>query len=249
MSGQVSVDKLASQIRAHYRTNGPRAETLIETYLEERLEGCSPEKKLALLEELRKTFEPSQSMRESPEHEQESEVFSALFSLILGQRISSPEIGSKDLVQRLARALNNIFDHLNELVSIIRSTFGEEDPALETIRHLIGSDLGSENQSGSLESYIGQIKESFLIGEQAFKLAAHNEVGKLLAELDPDHISAEAEKGMRFGFMRKAEFFEAYREKFGQIKKWFESERFLEDFSREFERACQRLNSEKGRVL
>jgi hypothetical protein len=249
MSGQGSMDELADRIRAHYRADGARAETSIESYLEERLQGCSPEEKLALLERLRKIFEPSQPRRESSEHEQESEVFAGLFSLILGQRISSPELGSRDLVQRLARALNNIFDHLNELVSIIRSTFGEEDPALETIRHLIGSDLGSENQSGSLESYIGQIKEAFLIGEQAFKLAAHNEVGKMLAELDPDHISAEAEKGMRFGFMRKAEFFEAYREKFGQIKKWFESERFLEDFSREFERACQKLHSEKGRAL
>ena len=102
MSGQVSVDELANQIRAHYRADGPRAETLIENYLEERLEGFSPEEKLALLEELRNTFEPSQPRRESPEHGQESEVLAGLFSLILGQRISSPDLGSKDLVQRLA---------------------------------------------------------------------------------------------------------------------------------------------------
>jgi hypothetical protein len=249
MNGQLSVDELADRIRGYYRADGPRAETLIEIYLERRLEGFSTEEKLALIERLRNTFGPSQSGRESSEHGQELEVLANLFSLILGQRISSPDLGSMDLVQRLARSLNNIFDHLNELVSIIQSTFGEGAPGLETIRHIIGSDLGSENRSGSLESYIGQIKEAFLIGEQAFKLAAHNEVGKMLAELDPDHISAEAEKGMRFGFMRKAEFFEAYREKFGQIKKWFESERFLEDFSREFERACERLHSEKGRAL
>jgi hypothetical protein len=249
MNGQVSVDELAEQIRACYRADGPRAEILIESYLERRLEGFSSEEKLAFIERLRNSFGPSRSGRENPQEEQESEVFANLFSLILGQRISSPELGSKDLVQRLARSLNNIFDHLNELVSIIQSTFGEGDPGLETIRHIIGSDLGSEDRSGSLESYIGQIKEAFLIGEQAFKSAAHNEVGKMLAELDPDHISAEAEKGLRFGFMRKAEFFEAYREKFGQIKKWFESDRFLEDFSREFERACERLHSEKGRAL
>lgn len=57
------MDELANQIRAHYRADGPRAETLIESYLEERLEECSLEEKLALLEELRNTFGPSQPRR------------------------------------------------------------------------------------------------------------------------------------------------------------------------------------------
>jgi hypothetical protein len=49
--------------------------------------------------------------------------------------------------------------------------------------------------------------------------------------------------------MKKAEFFEAYREKFEKIKKWYESERFEEDFSREFERSCERLHLEKRRAM
>jgi hypothetical protein len=249
MNGRVSTEELADQIRTCYRSSGSKAEVLIEGLLDKRLEGFSLEEKLAFMEELNIIFGSSLPRPEIPVDQQESELLASLFSMILGQRISIPDLGSKDLLHRLARSLNKVFDQLNELVSIIQSTFGEGSRGLETIRHIIGSEMDNDSQSGSLESYIGQVKEAFLIGRQAFQLAAHKEVGKMLAELDPDHIGTEAEKGLRFGFMKKAEFFEAYREKFEKIKKWYESERFEEDFSREFERSCERLHLEKRRAM
>jgi hypothetical protein len=179
----------------------------------------------------------------------ETATLTDLFSLILGQRITGTDLGSEDLVQRLAGSLNRIFDHLNDLVGIINATFGNEASTLETIRHIIGSDLRGERSSGSLTSYIGQIKEAFLVANQASKAAATQEVTKILTELDPDRLAGDAEKGLRFGFMRKGELFEIYREKFRQVKRWFEAGDFVEDFSREFEKACQRLHSEKGRAM
>lgn len=247
-SSHASVAELANQIRLCYRSDHTRAEFLIENYLETRLEGLSPAEKLGLIEELRRVFQPSPARRPGAESDAESTVLADFFSLLLGQRIAGPDLGSEDLGQRLASSLNSIFDQLNELVGIIHATFGEETSALETIRHLIGSDLDRKETSGSLASYIGQIKDAFLIANQAARLAAAVEVGKILAELDPEHLAGDAEKGLRFGFMRKSELVEAYKEKYGQIRKWFEAEHFLEDYAREFERACQKLHSEKGRA-
>lgn len=246
---QVSVAELANRVRTCYRSDRTRAESLIETYLETRLGGLSLAEKLTLLEQLRHVFETSQAGPSGAEKGPASEVLANLFSLILGQRGAGLDLDSEDVVQRLAASLNSIFDQLNELVGIINATFGHETAALETIRTLIGSDLEGAPPSDSLAGYIGQIKEAFLMANQAARLAAVHEVGKILAELDPDHLAVDAEKGLRFGFMRKGELAEAYREKYGQIKKWFEADHFLEDFAREFERACQRLDSEKRRAL
>jgi hypothetical protein len=243
--GHPSIAELANQIRTCYRSDHTQAETRIENLLETRFEGFLPAEKLALIEELRRVFEtpPARSPGSA-----DTVALSDFFSLLLGQRIASTDLGSEDLTQHLASSLNSIFDQLNELVGIIHATFGEETSALETIRHLIGSDLDRKEASGSLSSYIGQIKDAFLIANQAAKLAASIEVGKILAELDPERLAGDAEKGLRFGFMRRGELVEAYREKYRQIKKWFEAEHFIEDYAREFERACQRLHSEKGRT-
>ena len=246
---QISVVELANGMRTCYRSDSTRAESLIEAYLETRLDGLSLADKLTLLEQLRHAFAPSPAGPSGAGKGAAPEVLANLFSLILGQRVAGLDLGSEDVVQRLAASLNSIFDQLNELVGIINATFGKETSALETIRTLIGSDLEGEPTSDSLAGYIGQIKEAFLIANQAARLAAAHEVRKILAELDPDHLAGDAEKGIRFGFMRKGELVEAYREKHGQIKKWFEADHFLEDFAREFERTCQRLHSEKGRAL
>jgi hypothetical protein len=245
---RLSVAELVGDVRTCYRSDSARADFAIAHYLETRLAELSGEEKLVLLEQLRAAFEPSPAKRSHPESDGHAAGLADLLSLILGQRVAGPDLGSENLIERLAGALNSIFDQLNELVGIINTTFGQEPSATETIRHLIGADLGREKASESLGGYIGQIKEAFLIANRAFRVAATNEVGKILAELDPERLAGDAEKGLRFGFMRKGELVEAYREKYGQIRKWFEAEHFLEDFSREFERACQQLHSEKGRA-
>jgi hypothetical protein len=245
---QISVEELANGVRSCYGSDSTRAESLIEKYLETMLEGFPLEEKLAFVEKLRTNLRTSRAGHLGSKGDPETATYTDLFSLILGQRITGTDLGSEALIERLAGSLNSIFDQLNALVGIINATFGEEAATLETIRHIIGSDLVSGKGSGSLAGYIGQIKEAFLVANEASKAAAVNEVSKILAELDPDLLAREAEKGLRFGFMRKGELFETYREKYGQIKKWFEAGHFVEDFSREFEKACQRLHSEKGRT-
>lgn len=242
-----AVADLANQVRRCYQSDPLRAESLIEECLERGLEGVPLAARLSLIEELLRLFEPPPAGPPGTIPSGESTDLEDFFSLLLGQRVASGDLGSKDLAQRLAASLNSIFDQLNELVGIINRTFGKETAAIETIRHLIGSDLERPASSDSLAYYIGQIKEAFLIANQAARKAAAAEVGKILAELDPERLADDTEKGLRFGFRRKGELIEAYREKYLQIRKWFEADHFFEDYAREFERACHELHSEKGR--
>ncbi len=146
--------------------------------------------------------------------------------------------------------MNTIFDSLNEIITVINSTQADGESELQTIRRIISADFDGRAPSRSLQSYLDQIKEAFLAANQAFKLAARNQMSRILVELDPDRIASEGSgRGVGFGFMRKADHFDAYRIKFEQFKKWFESERFMEDLSREFERIYQKTYLEKGRTM
>ncbi|MCD4786772.1 MAG: hypothetical protein K8R09_00970, partial [Desulfobacterales bacterium] len=84
-------------------------------------------------------------------------------------------------------------------------------------------------------------EKAFLIAHQAFKEAAHTEVGEILHELEPDQIKTAGSGGFKFGPFQKAEFFEVYEKKFYTCKKWFDSGRFMEKFLREFEKNSQKL--------
>jgi hypothetical protein len=240
-----SPEATVQDIRELYVSNPKEAEKSIEAYLLERLEGRSPEEKCAFVEDLALHF----SLRESSppaSRELESRALTDLLTLLLGQRISSLDLASPEISRKLAASLNTVFDTLNDLVAVIRATLLGEDPDLQTIRHIISADLRDEKESKSLESHLKQIKTAFLIASEASGAAAKREIARVLGELDPDHIASEAEKGLRFGFMRKAELFEFYKEKYDRIRKWADSERCLEDFTREFERACRRLFDAKG---
>jgi hypothetical protein len=247
MPDAVSLERLADSIRKIYSTDPRKGGNLVERHIEAELQGFSMEEKLALLEELRSGFAGRQpSSPGTGQGTLEDEVLSNLFSLLLGHKVSKPDLSSADLLEKLAASLNTVFDSLNELVGVISSTFMGERAELQTIRHIIGSSIRGAGESESLESHLLQIKEAFLLVNRAFKTAAKNEVEKLLAEIDPQRLSSEAEKGIKFGFMRKAELFEIYQGKYERCKKWLESGRFTEEFSREFEKVCQQLYKKKG---
>jgi hypothetical protein len=46
--------------------------------------------------------------------------------------------------------------------------------------------------------------------------------------------------------MKKAESFDLFEEKYKRVKKWYESERFLLDFLRQFEKNCQKSFTQTG---
>ncbi len=241
MVSSVSIETLANDIRAIYKRDPLRAETLIEAYVQQSLQEFSPTEKASLLEELTRRFE-NLHPGVPPEINLESKEFLRLFSLLFGERISTPNLCSEELLEKLAHSLNTIFNTLNQIVGVIQTTLlGKKTEFDETIRHIIGSDLEGSAEATSLQSHLDQIQEAFLVAHQAFKKAAQAKVGDILKELNPDDIEATTSGGFRFGPFRKAESFEIYKEKFLACKGWFESGRFTEELLREFEKTCQNL--------
>ncbi len=245
MNNQILIEQITNELRKIYKSDCLRSETLIETYLEERLREFSDSEKLTLLEKLTAEFNTESNMGVSGKHNGlniDEEAIPRLFSLLLGKKVSLTDLSSTELLQKLAESLNTIFDALNQVVGVINTTFLGECTGDETIRQVIGFHLkGGESHARSLESYLGQIKKAFLIAHQAFKEAAHTEMNELLHELAPDQIKAIDSGSFRFGPFQKAELFEIYEKKFYTCKKWFDSGRFMEKFLREFEKNSQRL--------
>ena len=121
-----------------------------------------------------------------------------------------------------------------------------------TIRGIIGSNFEKIEASGthdSLQSYLDQIQDAFLVAHQSFQQAAQTRVRQILDELDPKRISDLSKGGYKFGPFRKAELFEVYKEEFKVCKAWFESGRFANELLREFEKTCQKSYKVKTRNI
>jgi hypothetical protein len=244
-SNPASMEALASGIREIHREKGAAAPTAIETYLEKELGSLSPEKKIEALDHLIEGIPEDHGPQRVPEA-LDTDLLSKLFSMLLGERVGEVDIVSEEVVERLARSLNTVFDSLNELIGGINATLMGRVSGTETIRFVIGSQLEQQDESRSLESYVAQIKEAFAIAHQAFQDAAMTKMREILGELDPKKIEASAEGGLKFGPLRKAELFEIYQDKHRTLRNWLETGLLTEALLREFERICQRLYTEKG---
>jgi hypothetical protein len=241
----VSVEMLAGEILAIYRSDSSRAETLIEDHIKERLRGCSLDEMLFFTKRLAGEFQvASTGSREAIAFEQNE--FPRFFSLLLGRSISIADLSSADIMERLAQSLNTVFDTLNKTIAIINSTLLGKKGEIETIRHIIGSDLERGGGAQSLQSYLDQIQEAFLVAHRGCQQAAHAEVDKILTALDPARIAA-AKGFLKFGPFRKAEDFETYKEKYQIVRDWFDSGRFTEDFLRDFETICGKEYAKQAR--
>ena len=127
----------------------------------------------------------------------------------------------------------------------MNTSFLGKTPELETIRHVIGSELGRTSPSDCLENYLNQIKNAFLAAHDAFKHAVHIKLQEVLIEFDPEFIETHIDKGLKFGPLLKAECFEIYKQKFKKFKNYYECGRFMDELLREFERKSQKLYLEK----
>lgn len=248
MSRHPSTQDLENEVRALYRSDPSGAGTLIRKYLENRLGGLSSDERMALLDNLMTQFYRPGEKEGSKACD--ADRLSRLFSLLLGKRVSEVDASSPEAVDKLALAINTIFDALNQLMAVINATLLGRDSGfqVETLRHVIGSGIESENPSQSLETYLDQIKQAFLIAHRSFIAAAEMRVEEILAELDPEKILGETRGGLRMGPLRKADGFEAYESKFRTLKKWLDEGRFREALLREFENKCRLLYSPEGRV-
>ena len=240
MDAQLQLDQLANQIREIHASDRPHAEDRIEEFLESSLAGVSRDEKMRIVGELTSRFE-AHRVHSADDVTVDREILTRVFSFLLGKKVSQADLSSAELLQRLADSLNTIFDMLNQLVSVINTTFLGQREGIETIRQMIGFHLEGEDQLRSLESYLGQINKAFLTAQQAFKIAAEKKVREILVELDPERTAASAGGGFKLGRLRKADRFDLHVEKYKAFEKWFNSGRFMEELLREFENNCQRL--------
>jgi hypothetical protein len=246
-NSSVSETTLAHEIRTIYNSDHARAESLIESYLEHELKDCLPSDRLTVIEKLVHIFEGSASEPNREDYPLEQNTVSQLISLLLGKDMSAAELSADELMGKLSQSLNAVFDTLNQIIRVINTTLLGEKIEFATIRQIIGSNIEGEDTCDSLQNYLDQIREAFLVAHKAFQEAASVQISQILNELDPNRISAETEKGLKFGPLRKAENFDIYTEKFNACKRWFDSGRINEELLREFEKICQKLYKKKAR--
>ena len=160
-NGAISVDTLSDEIRSIYNSDSARANTLIETYLEQKLKECSPADKLLAIENLTNKFKASGPETETQDFGMGQEGISQVLSLLLGKDIPVENLSSRELMENLSHSLNTVFDSLNRISGVIHSTLLGERVELETIRHIIGSEIESPESHDSLQNYLDQIQEAF----------------------------------------------------------------------------------------
>ncbi len=235
-----SIKELADEIERVYVSDQSLAEPLIEACLEKSLRDIPTDEKLNVIAQLVDNFQHSDQTDCSADTP-DKEALSRIFSLLLGRKLDGEDLTSSDLIHRMAESLNTVFNILNQLVMVIDKTLFGKSAGEETIRQVIDSHLQNEESAQSLEAYLGRINKAFLISQKAFKTATRDTVKRILDELDPDKIESSGTKGMKFGPFKKAELYEVYDQKFRVCKNWFESDRFMVDLLREFEKNCREL--------
>lgn len=241
MTDPLSINQLTNEIKEAYLLDAEHAESRIEQVLQKWTHDLTQSESLRFLEKLVAEFDTSSTGMPDNSNLDE-DVMSRIVTLLLGKDVPRADFSSAEMMQRLADALNTLFNSLNKLISVINKTFLGEDSKEQTIRTIIGFHMEGEEHTASLESYIAQINKAFLTVQEAFKKAAQDKMGRILDQLDPDRISSEASSGFKIGPLKKAEYYEAYETEFRTLKKWFESGRFMEEFLRKFEKNCQNLS-------
>jgi hypothetical protein len=236
----MNVENLADEIRTLYRADPSKAETFIESFLQKTFQSYPPSIGPGMLDKLVNHFHlliPDRDGKGGPE----TGELPRLLSLLLGKRVSKLDLSSEEFLEKLSYSLNTIFDTLNQIISLIHTTLLGKKNEMKTIRLIIGSTLKGEEQSESLQNYLNQIKEAFLISHRAFRQAAQNSIRDVLSQLDPDRVSQLGEGGFFFSPFHKAKLFEIYKEEFTKCRAWVESGRFMEEMLRDFEKNCQKL--------
>jgi len=239
------IENLAGTLSEYHKIDPEEAEHLIETYLNEELNGYTPEDKTEILDSLLKKFDDEQS-KTADSFSGSNPVLDRVFSLLLGRNFEVNDISSDKQLKKLAESLNTIFDSLNHLISVINSTLCGSQEKDETIRQVIGYHMEDSEQKIPLEAYIGQITQAFLVTREASKNAACEKINQILMELSPELLEKEAGV-MKLSPMKHAKCYKAYESKYNKFRQWFESGKFTEAYLREFEKHCQKISFNQRR--
>jgi len=247
VSGAVTLDQLAVDIRDAYRRDPARGKEAVEACVSRQLEAAPPNLRRKLLSQLIRKFERG-SPRAARAGAGRQDALQPHLERLLGSKAASLDLGSEEFAEKLADALNAVFDSLNGIIGTIHTNLLGGPPETETIRHVIGSSMEGISGPQSIEAHLERIRSAFLVAHKAFQEAARVQTGRILDELDPEKIGSEAEGGLKFGPLRKAELFDIYQEKHRSCRKWLASGRFSGELLREFEKTCQKLyTSDPGR--
>lgn len=239
MDNSVLLGNLVNEIRALSNSEPPDMEDSIERYLGQALRETPFEERLLLLEELAGKFIDS-GVDSRQNLNLASEYTPRLLTLLLGNDFSASEHSPAEISEKFAHSLNTVFDTLNQIISVIHSTLLGQKPELETIRHIIGSQIEGGGEETSLKMYLDQIQQAFLTAHEAFQKAARSIAEEMLSALDPDVLEGSTKQGLKFGPLRKAELFDSYQEKYRECRIWFEAGHFSEKLLREFEKNCRK---------
>ena len=241
MTKAPSIESLADALRGFSIPNPDQAREKIEAFLAQELKGLDPAGRLEVIRQLEDVFP---AVHPGMPEDLGSDFLERLVPLLLGRDVSG-DLSTPELLSRLAHSLNTIFTMLNELIGLINSTLGGNPAGDETIRQIIGTSLEGQGEVQSIEQYLGQIKKAFLTAQQSSKEAARTMAAYIITELDPKGLEG-AGGGFKIGPMKKAESFDLFEEKYKRVKKWYESERFLLDFLRQFEKNCRKSFTQTG---
>lgn len=238
MNNGVIVDRIAERIRDLAVQERADLEAGIEAVLLREFEGLTQEERLRRVEELARCFVSASQPVTCPGGT--SGEAADFLSLLLGTRLTTEGLSGEEVTRKTMEAFTTIFDTLNRIHSVIQSTLLGRGDELETIRQVIGAQIGREAGTSSVKEYLDKIQEAFLVAHRSFQSAAGAVISEMLKEMDPAAIEASAENGFRFGPLRKARLYDLYRERYEVLTKWAASGYFNESLLREFEKSCQR---------
>jgi len=249
MTGRAKEEALERSLRAAWR-GGPAqgAPQRVRQALEEGLAGVPLAERIAVARRLRERIAGGGARAMEGRAPSGGAEWGRLAAMLLGDRVNEAALaGAGDVAERLAAALNTVFDKLNAIVGGIHATLLGRTEELETIRFIIGSGLEGKTSRASLPEYLDRIEEAFSVAHRAFQEAARRKMAEVLEELSPENVASKVEGGLKFGALRKAELYDVYEERFRAVKKAFDTGRLGESLLREFERVCQRIYQTEGR--
>ena len=235
--------RLIKEIRDLYEEDDEKAEAAIEAHLKETLGSFPLAKRVDVLQTLMAEFEGEGHRGLSQLDAATYKTIRDFLNFLLGNEAIKNGCSTDEVLQKLAQSLTLLFDKINHLIRIINcALLGKEEMSNEeTIRHVIRFDMAGDRSSMTLDGYLGQIDQAFLVAINSFKAAIQTRMQVMLEELNPDQNLHQPKRAFRSKRGRKADLFDAYLNKYLNCNRYFESGRFMDDLLREFENNCERV--------
>lgn len=212
----------------------------IEEYLNHAYTGLDQPGKIAALEQLIEDISQDGAARLPASSGGDGVMFARLVRLLLGPRVEQTDLCDQETADKLAEALNAVFDVMGELMRTVQLTLLGESRDIRTLRTIIGAGLDSSQEERSLRDSLDKVKQAFLVCHKSFRDAASATMSAALDELSPDNAPTNGSSWLKISVVRKAQLFNECQERFDRVKAWYESGRFDKELLAEFEKNCRK---------